>query len=251
MNVLIIEDEALAAGQIENYLKQIDSNLYVLGIIENVEDGVEWFESNPCPDLIISDIKLTDGLSFDIFSKCKPSCPIIFTTAYDQYAIKAFELNSIGYLLKPIDREKLKECIQKVRQNGTGLSEEELKKIARLIHQKHAEYKSRFLVKVGQKIRAISVDKIAYFYSKDRMTLLITRDNAKYPLDQSLEEIDNLLDPNDFFRINRKFLAHFEGIKEVHPYFKGRLKVDLTPECDEDIVVSFEKTPAFKAWLDK
>ncbi len=251
MKVLVIEDEFLAQEQIINYAKQIDPSIEIVGQIEDVATGKNWFLNHEMPDLIISDIKLTDGLSFDIFQEFKPDCPVIFTTAYDQYAIKAFELNSIGYLLKPIDKTKLKTCMEKVRTSSKPLHQDDLTRLANMILNHQPEYKSRFLVKIGQKIKAISVERIAYFFSHDKLSYLITRTNEKFPLDQSLEELQNLLNPNDFFRINRKYVVHFEGIKEVHPYFKGRLKVDLTPPVEEDIVVSSEKTPSFKSWLDK
>lgn len=251
MNILIIEDEALAARQIELYLGEIDENIKISAIIESVEDGVAWMRSNPTPDLIISDIKLTDGLSFDIFFSVKPLCPIIFTTAYDQYAIKAFELNSIGYILKPLDKNKLRDCIEKVSVTNPYPANIDIRKLAEMISSEKKEYKTRFLVKNGQKIRAISVDKIAYFYSHEKLNFLITRSNEKYPIDQTLEEIDMLLDPQYFFRLNRKFITHFEGLKDIHPYFKGRLKITLVPEIGEEIVISSERTPLFKAWLDK
>jgi len=251
MKVLIIEDEDLAQKQIINYLSEISPTAEIVGTLESIEEGKKWFEAHPQPDLIISDIKLTDGLSFELFNDAKPKCPIIFTTAYDQYAIKAFELNSIGYLLKPFDKEKLQECLSRLKLNSPSIHSQDLQQLAEMILNRQPQYKSRFLVKVGQKIKAISVDKIAYFFSHDKLTFLQTRSREKFPLDQSLDELQGMLDPKDFFRLNRKFIVHFEGIKEVHPYFKGRLKVELQPEIDEDIVVSSEKTPSFKAWLDK
>ncbi len=250
MKVLVIEDEMLAQKQIITYLKDMDASLEITGTIESVSEGLEWFNNHPMPDAIISDIKLNDGLSFEIFKDIHISAPIIFTTAYDQYAIQAFEHNSIGYLLKPIRKDKLKECFDKIK-GSMSMNSIDLSKLAQMLTKPVPQYKSRFLVKVGQKIKAVSVDKIAYFFSHDKMTYLHTRSNEKFPLDQSLDEIQDLLNPNNFFRINRKFLVHFEGIKEVHPYFKGRLKVELLPAIDEDIVISAEKTPVFKSWLDK
>lgn len=250
MKVLLIEDEVLAQQQIIHYISEISPESVIVGTIAGVEEGLEWFKSHPMPDMIISDIKLNDGLCFGIFKQVDIKVPIIFTTAFDQYAIQAFELNSIGYLLKPVNKQKLADCIQKI-QYTPSLSSLDLSKLAQMIAAQEQDFKSRFLVKVGQKIKAVSVDKIAYFYSSDKMTYLLTRSNEKFPLDQSLEEIQTLLNPKNFFRINRKFIVHFEGIKEVHPYFKGRLKVELLPENDDDIVISSDRTPAFKAWLDK
>ena len=249
MKILIVEDEPLAAEQIIDYLHDIDGSFEILDTIDSVRSGVDWFKSHKTPDCIISDIRLLDGLSFDIYSQVNIDCPIIFTTAYDEFAIKAFELNSVGYLLKPIRKEKLKECIQKIKPADTAKID--LDKIAQLLKQSSQVYKSRFLVKIGQKIKAISVDKIAYFKSFDKLTYIVVRSGEKYPIDQSLEEVDAILNPNDFFRINRKYITHIEGIKEVHPYFKGRLKIELVPDSGEDITVSSEKTPMFKSWLDK
>ncbi len=250
MKVLIIEDEYLSQQQIINYLKKIDGDIQIVGTIEGIADGVNWFKSHENPDVIISDIKLNDGLCFELFKAIQIKAPIIFTTAYDQFAIQAFEHNGIGYLLKPIQIEKLRECLQKIK-GSNPLDQIDITKLAALLSKQQVEYKSRFLVKVGQKIKAVSVDKIAYFFSYDKMTYLHTRANEKFPLDQSLDEIQTLLNPTNFFRINRKFIVHFEGIKEVHPYFKGRLKIELTPEIDEEIIISSERTPNFKAWLDK
>lgn len=251
MRILIIEDEKLASDQLMKYLKEISNDHEILEIIETVEDGISWLNENEEPDCILSDIKLPDGLSFEIFNKVNINCPVIFTTAYDQYAIKAFELNSLGYLLKPYDKDQLTKCLEKVKTQHHQLPALDLQKLASLISQENQTYKSRFLVRVGQKIKAVSVDKISYFMSHDKLTYIVTRNNEKLPIDQSLEELESLLDPNDFFRMNRKFITHFEGIKEIHPYFKGRLKVILAPPAQDDIIISAEKTPAFKAWLDK
>ena len=253
MKVLIIEDEALAAEKLQTMLNEIDSGLEIAGITKSVEGSVQWLKDNPEPDLIISDIHLSDSLCFDIFTELKPKCPVIFATAYDQYAIQAFEVNSIDYLLKPIQKEKLKNSIAKFHglksKNATNFPN--LEKIADIINQSNREYKSRFLVKVGTKIKSIQVNQICYFYTHDKMTYIVAKDGKKYPIDHTLEEIDNLLDPGNFFRINRKYVIHIESVNEIHPYFKGRLKISLTPHIDDDIVISSEKTPSFKAWLDK
>ncbi len=255
MLVLIIEDESLAAERLQNLLIEIDPSIEVVQILKSVEASLKWFDQNDEPDLILSDIQLLDSLSFDIFSQREIKCPIIFTTAYDQYAIQAFEVNSVDYLLKPVQKEKLSTALEKfnTQQSGTvsHLTSDDLEKIAQMVRNKQPEYKSRFMVKLGQKIRAIPVEKIAYFYTKDKLTFLVTNTGDKYPLDNSLEEIDQLLDPNIFFRLNRKFVTKINAVKEIHPYFKGRLKIDLSPPIDQDIVISSDKTPSFKKWLDK
>jgi len=251
MKILIIEDEQLAAEQIKDYLERYGDKFEVIDIIESVQEGVEWLQNHPAPDCILSDIRLTDGLSFDIFVKVEVTCPIIFTTAYDQYAIRAFELNSVGYLLKPFQPAKLFKCLEKAeKQLSNKPAPIDFDQLAAMMQSDHKEYKSRFLVRLGQKIKAIPVNDIAYFMSSDKLTYLVTQHHEKYPVDHSLEEIDEMLDPVYFFKLNRKFITHFDAIKEIHPHFKGRLKLILVPESKEEIIVSSERTPAFKSWLD-
>ena len=253
MRVLIIEDEALAAEKLEAMLKEIDRQFEIAGITKSVEGSMHWLKTNPEPDLIISDIHLSDSLCFDIFTGLKPKCPVIFATAYDQYAIQAFEVNSIDYLLKPIQKEKLKNSIDKFHElkAKNAIAFPDLDKIAHIISQSNKEYKSRFLVKVGTTIKSIPVNQIGYFFTHDKMTYIVAKDGKKYPVDHTLEEIDKLLAPKEFFRVNRKYVVHIEAVNEIHPYFKGRLKINLTPHIDDDIVISSEKTPSFKAWLDR
>ena len=256
MLVLIIEDESLAAERLQNLLTEIDPSIEVVQILKSVEASLKWFDHNDEPDLILSDIQLLDSLSFDIFSKREIKCPIIFTTAYDQYAMQAFEVNSVDYLLKPVQKEKLSTALEKFNAQQSGgvvshLTPDDIEKIAQMVKNTQPNYKSRFLVKLGQKIRAIPIEKIAYFFTKDKLTFLVTNTGDKYPLDNSLEEIDQLLDPNIFFRLNRKFVTKINAVKEIHPYFKGRLKIELSPPIDNDIVISSDKTPSFKKWLDK
>jgi two-component system response regulator LytT len=249
MRVIIFEDEKLASERLIQLLKQIKPEAEVLTSIKSVEAGVLWLQNHDEPELIISDIQLLDGTSFEIFEQVKVNCPVIFTTAYDDFAIKAFEVNSVDYLLKPIQKEKLEKAIDKYENQKGNSSELNLEKIQELL-QGEPTYKSRFLVKLGQRIKAIPVEKIAYFYSRDKLTYLVGFDGQKLPVDQTLEELDTLLNPTHYFRVNRKFLVHFDAVSDIHPYFKGRVKLELEPTIDEDIVVSSEKTPVFKKWLD-
>lgn len=249
MRVIIFEDEKLASERLIQLLKQIKPEAEVLTSIKSVEAGILWLQNHDEPELIISDIQLLDGTSFEIFEQVKVNCPVIFTTAYDDFAIKAFEVNSVDYLLKPIQKEKLEKAIDKYDNQKGNSSELNLEKIQELL-QGEPTYKSRFLVKLGQRIKAIPVEKIAYFYSRDKLTYLVGFDGQKLPVDQTLEELDTLLNPTHYFRVNRKFLVHFDAVSDIHPYFKGRVKLELEPTIDEDIVVSSEKTPVFKKWLD-
>ncbi|MCE7994843.1 MAG: response regulator transcription factor [Roseivirga sp.] len=253
MNVLIFEDEKLASERLVELLKELRPSMQVVASVKSVEAAVLWLENNEQPDLIISDIQLLDGTSFEIFSQVQVACPVIFTTAYDQYAIKAFEVNSVDYLLKPIGQDKLAAAIEKFEAkassgNAAGF---DIEQIRSLLSSNTPEYKSRFLVKVGQRIRAIPIEKVAYFFSRDKLTYIVTFENQKYPIDQTLEELEGLINPREFFRVNRKFVVHFNSVADIHPYFKGRVKLGLSPHTDEEIVVSSEKTPVFKRWLDQ
>jgi DNA-binding LytR/AlgR family response regulator len=253
MNVLIFEDEKLASERLTELLKELRPSITVVASIKSVEAAVLWLENNDPPELIISDIQLLDGTSFEIFSQVAVSCPVIFTTAYDQYAIKAFEVNSVDYLLKPIGKDKLETALGKLDSKLAtgGSSGFDIEQIRNLLQAESPEYKSRFLVKVGQRIRAIPIEKVAYFYSRDKLTYIVTFENQKYPIDQTLEELEGLVNPKEFFRVNRKFIVHFNSVADIHPYFKGRVKLGLNPLIDEEIVVSSEKTPVFKRWLDQ
>lgn len=251
MKILIIEDENLAARKLEKMIKDLEPKAEIMACITCIETALEWFEENPEPDLIISDIQLLDGLSFEIFEQVKTKAHVIFTTAFNQYAIDAFQVNAIDYLLKPIQKDKLKISIDKYKSNQKDSNHFDVSELMKLLKNNQETYKSRFLVKLGQKIRAIPSNKIAYFYTEEKITFLITSERERYPVDFSLEELEKQLNPKDFFRLNRKFIAKFEAVDEIRPYFKGRVVVDLKPKKDEQIVVSSQRTSIFKKWLDQ
>lgn len=254
MRILIIEDEHLAAEKLKSLIKNIDKSYKVLAVLDSVESSIAWLNSHPHPDVILSDIHLADGICFSIYQSVSVSCPIIFTTAYEKYAIQAFEVNSIDYLLKPVQQERLLQAIEKFKQNSVSNVEqsqqlfEEFKQI--LLHS-NKEYKSRFLCKLGNKIKSVPTSSIRYFYSKDKMTFIVDANNNRLPVNNTLDEIDQMMDPSLFFRINRKYITAYESIDEIHPYFKGRLKLKLAPHIEDDIIVSTERSPFFKAWLDR
>ena len=251
MKVLILEDESLAADRIRKLISEIDDSIEILADIKSIEEGLTWFEANEPPDLIISDIRLLDGLSFELFKQVKTETPVIFTTAYDQYAIKAFEVNSIDYLLKPIQKEKLQASIQRhIKRTEDQKFPADFSNLYDLIQNQKKAFKSRFMIKAGQKILALPVEKIAYFFSQHKLTYAVTRDGKKYPIDQPLEVVDSQLDPKTFFRANRQYLISIESIGEIEPYFKGRLKVTLDPPAQDELTISAERTPEFKHWLD-
>ncbi len=253
MRVVVFEDEKLASDRLIELVKSLRPETEVLAAMKSIEAAVLWLQNNEHPDLIISDIQLLDGPSFDIFEQVEVKTPVIFTTAYDQYAIKAFEVNSVDYLLKPIQKEKLGAALDKYDQLGTQSenSSIDIDQIREAIRGERVEYKARFLVKLGQRIKAIPTEKIAYFYSQDKLTYLVTFEGQKLPIDQTLEELEGLMNPKFFFRVNRKFMVHFDAVTDIHPYFKGRVKLGLNPHFDDDIVISSEKTPVFKRWLDQ
>ena len=254
MKILIIEDEQLAAEKLVATVKSIDANYEVVAVLNSVDASIKWLENNEEPDLILSDIHLADGICFNIYSSVKISSPIIFTTAYEKYAIKAFEVNSVDYLLKPVTKERLETAMSKYNtlNNSKGEDQAELyEEFKKILSQNNKEYKSRFLCKLGNKIKSVPTTSIRYFYSKDKMTFIIDEDGNRLPVNNTLDEIDSLLDPSDFFRLNRQVITNFSAIDEIHPYFKGRMKLKLNPNADMDIVISTERTPLFKAWLDR
>jgi DNA-binding LytR/AlgR family response regulator len=253
MTVLILEDEKLAAEKLEKTLLEVEANARVIARLQSVSSAVEWLSNNPHPDLILSDIQLLDGLCFKIFEQVKVENPVIFTTAYDQYAIKAFEVNSVDYLLKPVQADKLKASIDKLksRLQKTPVPPVAYEEVLKLLKSSQTEYKSRFMVRLGQKIIALPSEKIAYFFSENKLTYIVAKDGKKYPMDQPLDELIDVLDPRVFFRINRQYIVTFESIAEMHPYFKGRIKLMLNPKTEDEVVISSERTPEFKKWIDQ
>lgn len=247
MNILIIEDEKPAANRLKQLLKDFLPEARLNGHLDSIESAVDWLKANSAPDLIFCDIQLADGHSFEIFDRVKVSSPIIFVTAFDQFAIKAFKLNSVDYLLKPIDPEELKVAIQKFKsQHQTPQIDITLLKS--LITQR--SYKSRFMVKWGETIQSIDVADISFFYSQEKMVFLQTKAGRKYVLDYTLDQLEELLDPQRFFRLNRKYISEVGAIAGIFTYSNSRLKIKLAGSEDNDILVSREKVGDFKSWLD-
>jgi len=250
MNILIIEDEKPAANRLTKLLEPHFPEISPIANLDTVTRAVTWFEQNPEPDLIFCDIQLADGISFEIFEKVKLSTPVIFTTAFDQYAIKAFQVNAIDYLLKPIDPVELAKAVEKfkTRQVKPALDLDILKSLPQ---PEKKPYKSRFLVRFGEKIQSISVEETAFFFSEERVTFLQTSDGKKFVLDSTLEQVESAVDPAVFFRINRKYLCRVDAVSEVLSYSNSRLKVKLKNSQDNDILISREKVGEFKNWLDR
>lgn len=249
MEILIIEDESPAAKRLTQLVSELIPNSRIHGHLDSVSAAVTWLEKNASPDLIFCDIQLADGHSFEIFNRVHVTSPIIFTTAYDQFAIKAFKLNSVDYLLKPLDPKELAAAIRKFEQQRIQPTLP-LEQLREMLQPKSAAYKSRFLVKFGEKIQSIQVAEVAFFFSEERVTFLQTNDGKRYILDFTLDQLQESLDPKSFFRLNRKYITSFEAIAEIHTYSNSRLKIKLHHCGDNDILVSREKVAELKEWLD-
>jgi DNA-binding LytR/AlgR family response regulator len=252
MKVLIVEDELPAAEKLERYLLKYDPSSRVVATIDSVAKGVEWLTSNQDTiDLIFMDIQLLDGLSFQIFQQVNVRKPVIFTTAFNEFALDAFKVNSIDYLLKPITFTDLSASLKKLENLREQLQPEQSERIQQAFSSlKTKEYKNRFMVKLGEHIRSITADQIALFYADGRDVYLITSQPRKFIIDYTLESLENILDPKIFFRLNRTFIVNINSIKDVLVYSNSRLKITLNQEFDKEIIVSREKVGEFKDWFD-
>jgi two-component system response regulator LytT len=250
MNILIIEDEKPAARLLQRKVEKL--GLQVNTLLHSVEESITWFQNNAHPDLIFLDIQLSDGLSFEIFESIEIKSPVIFTTAYDEYALRAFKLNSIDYLLKPIDEEDLEIAVNKFKaRNATSpnlaLDFELIKKM--LVNPIDRTFKKRFTIKMGQQLKMIGIEEVECFYSENKGTYLHTFDNRDYLLDTTLEQLETEIDPEQFYRVSRKFIIPMKGIKEIQMYSNSRLKVILPTYNDDEVIVAREKVSDFKTWL--
>lgn len=256
MKVLIIEDEKPAADKLELLLKKYDNQIEIVSRIATVEKSIDYLKANQENiDLIFLDIQLTDGLSFEIFKMVKVEKPIIFTTAFNQYAIEAFKLNSIDYLLKPINFENLTCALDKIKSMHNNLPVEKINpnisllQIARLLSEKEQNYKTRYLIKIGEHIKSIATSDICFFYAEGRTVFILTCENRKFIVDNTLEELVDQLNPEKFFRVNRSFIINFDYISDVIVYSSSRLRIKFPIEFEKEIIVSREKVSGFKAWF--
>jgi len=251
MNVLIIEDEKPAARRLNRMLGAL--NIEVQQMLHSVEESLNWLQNNEHPDLIFLDIQLSDGLSFEIFEEIEVKSAIIFTTAYDEYALKAFKLNSIDYLLKPLDEDELKVAVDKFKEHQPKISnvQVDLNAIRKLlINPVDRKFKKRLTIKVGQHIRIINIEDVACFYSENKSTYIHTLENRNHLLDHSLEHWQEQLDPTQFYRVNRTFIVHINAIKDIISYTNSRLKLILHSFSEQEIIVSRERVKDFKAWIE-
>jgi len=249
MKVIILEDETRAANYLERLIQKVAPEMKVIAKIESVRDAVPFLAAHTDIDLIFSDVQLADGLSFDIFGQLTVKCPIIFTTAYDHYAIEAFKTNGIDYLLKPVEEDRLKKAIEKIKMFSPVVSLEKLLSITSAGSTKI--YKSRFMVKIGDKIKSIALDEILTFYSLEKATYLHTASNRDYCIDYSIDQVEELLDPALFFRINRKYIISIQACSNILAWTNSRLRLKIEGINDDDIIVARERVQDFKEWLDR
>ncbi len=247
VRTVIVEDEKPAARLLQRKLEKL--GIVPEAMLHSVAEAVAWFENNSHPDLIFLDIQLSDGLSFEIFEKVAVESAVIFTTAYDEYALKAFKLNSIDYLLKPIDEEELEVAVEKFRARKTAQSGANLDDLRRLLSPQKDAYRKRFTVRIGQQLKIVPMEEIECIYSENKGTYLHTVENRDYLIDSPLEALEPELDPSKFFRVSRKFIVSLPAIREIQIYSNSRLKVILPTFKADEVIVARERVPEFKSWL--
>lgn len=250
MKVIIIEDEIPAASRLAKMLQGIDGGINIIKKLDSVESGVKFFQSSEKVDLIFMDIQLADGLSFDIFQQAKITAPVIFTTAFDQYTLRAFKVNSIDYLLKPIDENELQQAVEKYRRLYYNKENDFSERILKMMQEMNsAKYRERLLIKRGQQLSYLKTELTAYCYADGKLCYAVDFSSNKYLLENNLSQLEEQLQPNTFYRINRHLLVNIEAIKKVHNWLGGRLKLELLPTTEADTVVSRERVNGFKEWL--
>ncbi len=251
MKVVILEDEKPASDHLGNILKSLDTDIEICAVLDSVKSGIVWFLKNEEPDLVFMDIQLGDGLSFEVLEVVSLECPIVFTTAFDEYALQAFKVNSVDYILKPVEKEDISNALKKINtlsKSGLAGQKEGIHSAGRMISR---TYKERFIVKLGEHIHSLETNKILYFYSMHKATYAMYQDAYKYLLDLSLDQVMEAIDPDRFFRINRKYIVSFEAILEIVQFSNSRLRIRLNHSDDKEIIVSRERVQEFKSWLDK
>ncbi len=251
MDVVIIEDEMLAAERLQSLIKNYDASINIVAVLESIEESVQWLQAKAHPDLLFVDIHLSDGHSFEIFKKIHLQKPVIFTTAFDNYALDAFQLFSIDYILKPVTAEALGAAINKYK-SITGMAAANYTLLSDAVKENFsARHKNRFLAKVGQRSFFLQADEVAYFFADNKIVYLVDKEGNRFIINFTLEKLAPLLDPVDFFRINRKMIVHSKAIEQVKPYFNNRLKLLLKGiKADEEIIISRERVADFKEWAD-
>lgn len=254
MNILLIEDEELAVKKLLKIVAAVDPGAEIVGTLDSIQSSVEWLSAYPAPDLIMMDIELADGQSFEIFNRVEVKSPVIFTTSYDEFALKAFKVNSVDYLLKPIQKDELEAALNKFKklkhEKSDGIN---LERFVKDLQEKLQPkvYRSRFLVKHGQKLVSIDINDIAFFFSDGRLNFFKTTDNRMFVVDYTMEELEEMLDPQKYFRISRAFFVSNKSVDKIDEYFGNRLILGLKPMVDKQALVSREKVTDFKKWMGK
>jgi len=252
MNILILEDESLAAERLEQLIKQYNREYQILAVLDSVEEAIQWFSTHAVPDLAFFDIKLADGQSFQVFEAVEVPCPVIFTTAYDQYALRAFKVNSIDYLLKPVDASELASAFGQYDKLQQSLSSREVAVVKQALQKMNKSYKSRFIVKSGHQFLSLKTEDILYFFSEHKMTWARHKNGKKHVVEYTLEQLEEALSPDQFFRVNRQYIVSFSAIEETTIYSNSRLKLSLAEaDSDEEVIVSRDRVNGFKAWMDQ
>lgn len=250
MKCLIIEDEKVAAERLSKLIKTCDPGIEILAVTQSIVKSVEWFNSHSEPDLVFMDIQLSDGLSFEIFEQIESRFPVIFTTAYDEYALKAFKVNSIDYLLKPISAEELKNAIDKFKFQKPSIAYPQ-HVFDSMLQSMTQKYKSKFLIKVGEHLRVIPTMEIQCFYSMAKAVFLQNKQGRDYAVNYTLEQLEELLDPEKFYRINRRYIVAFHSIRDIISYSNSRLRLHLESNQSDDLIVSRERVQPFRQWLEE
>jgi DNA-binding LytR/AlgR family response regulator len=253
MRAIVVEDEELAAERLIDLIKSIDSSIEIVAQFDTIVETIKFLKAEKAPDVVFLDIQLADGRSFEIFEKAQIDSPIIFITAYDQFTLKAFKLNSIDYLLKPIQKEDLRTALEKLKRlNRKGLNESELDLLKDIIKSKGQTYKQRLVIKAGNKIQFKPAEEVAYFFADGKEAYMVSqKENRRHLIGYTLEELENILDPKEFFRISRKFIVRADAIAEVKGLISSRLEVRLLQNTEHELAVSRERAQEFKTWLDQ
>lgn len=250
MKVLLIEDEIPAVKRLIQLISELEPDWKIIGQLDEVSLAVEWFKTNPSPDLVFMDIQLADGFSFDIFDQVTLTCPVIFVTAFDQYAVNAFRVNGLDYILKPIQKPVFAESIERFKALSSKQSID-LAVLSQLFKEKKAHFKERFLIKSGEELNFVRSNEIAYFLSEASYSFIITKSGNRYILDETMDQIESEIDPSLFFRINRKQIVCLDCISKINSYFNNRLKIELDPAEKQDSIVSRTRVKLFKEWLNQ
>ncbi len=246
--ILIVEDELPAANRLEKMLAEVAPQAEIMAVMDSVESTVAFLGKGPAPDLILMDIQLADGVSFDIFHEVQVNTPVIFITAYDQYAIQAFKVNSVDYLLKPIKQEELSLAFEKYYRNRHQTGDKpDYKELVGVFRTK--EYQKRFLIHIGQHIKTLEIAEAAYFFIQSKITIMVTFDGHQHPIDPNMDQLEEILDPSHFFRVNRQYIIHYPAIKQMYAHTKSRVIIETKPSAPGEVVVSADRAPEFKRWL--